>query len=129
MVNPFKEVNWRPNHGETRKFALSLMIGFPVLALVFFLGKGITAGTWNGSFPLLLAGLGAGAGGVFWLIPQIARPFYIAWYFLACCIGIVVANLSLALLYYLIVTPTGLALRLAGRSPIRKRPDRTSRSY
>jgi hypothetical protein len=31
-------------------------------------------------------------GVVLYLMPQIARPFYVAWYFLACCIGIVTSN-------------------------------------
>ena len=32
MVNPFKEVNWNPGPRERRKFALSLIIGFPCIA-------------------------------------------------------------------------------------------------
>ena len=34
MVNPFKEVNWNPGPQERRKFALSLVIGFPCIAVV-----------------------------------------------------------------------------------------------
>ena len=29
MVNPFNEVSWNPDLRERRKFALSLVIGFP----------------------------------------------------------------------------------------------------
>ena len=47
MVNPFKEVNWRPDVAERRKFALSLMIGFPCVALLFLLAGRLARGSWS----------------------------------------------------------------------------------
>jgi len=44
MINPFKEINWKPGESELRKFAWSLIIGFPCLALVFFIAKWAKAG-------------------------------------------------------------------------------------
>jgi hypothetical protein len=63
------------------------------------------------------------------LLPSIARPFYIVWYALACCIGLVVSNVLLATTYLLFFTVTGLLLRITGHRPIRKSPDRSAASY
>ena len=129
MVNPFKEVNWNPDTAARRTFAKSLVIGFPCLALVFLLAAKWSSGTWNLGFALKLGGLGAAAGGLFYTAPGIARPFYVVWYALACCIGLIVGNVVLALIFYLLVTGIGLLKRLGGRQAIRKTPDRLAKTY
>ena len=128
MVNPFKDTDWNPGIAARRSFAKSLVIGFPILALIFTLAGWVKTGSVPHWTPWLAA-IGAGAGIVFWLIPQIAKPFYLVWYFAACCIGIVVSNLLLSAFYYLVVTPTGLIMRALGRDPMRRRIDRAARSY
>lgn len=131
MINPFAEVNWNPGVKERRKFAVSLIIGFPILAAIFLAVGWVRTGHWdtNIHLALWLAGAGAGAGILFWLAPQIARPFYVVWYCLACCIGIVVSNVLLGGFYYLVVTPVGIARRVFGRPPIRRKFDRGAASY
>jgi hypothetical protein len=62
MVNPFKEVNWTPDTAEKRTFGKSLVIGFPVLALVLLVVLRVKTGLWDSDFPLKLAGFGAVAG-------------------------------------------------------------------
>jgi len=44
-------------------------------------------------------------------------------------IGWVMSHLILALIYYLVLTPVGLALRAAGRDPLHRRFERDARSY
>src|ERR1041384_3282186 len=93
MLNPFAEINWKPDLRERRKFALSLIIGFPSIALVFFLMGGLVKHNWHPKpFILYLAAIGGGIGVVLWLIPQIAKPFYLVWYFIAGCMGFVMGN-------------------------------------
>jgi hypothetical protein len=129
MVNPFTEVNWSPGLAEKRKFALSLVIGFPCLALALLLVKRWTSGLWVPAPSVWIGGLGSGTGVLLWLLPALAKPFYIAWYFLACCIGIVVSNVLLIGFFFCVVTPLGLMLRLAGRGSVTKSGDRTAASY
>jgi hypothetical protein len=130
MVNPFKDVNWKPGTAERRKFAVSLLIGFPCLALALLLIGWVKKGAWNANVTpaLYLAGGGVLVGGFFWLLPSLARPFYVAWYFLACCIGIVMSNLMLMGFYYLVLTPFGLCKRLVHPS-IAKKFDRQTATY
>ena len=73
--------------------------------------------------------IGAGVGALFWLAPAIAKPFYVAWYALACCIGVVVGNVLMALIFYVLVTGIGLLKRLGGSRSIRKTPDLRANSY
>ena len=129
MLNPFKEVNWHPDTAARRVFAKSLMIGFPCLALLFLVAGRIKTGAWNPAFSLQLAAIGAGAGALFWLVPAIAKPFYVVWYALACCIGLVVGNVVFALIFYVLVTGIGLLKRLGGNPPICKAPDRQAKTY
>jgi hypothetical protein len=128
MVNPFKDTNWNPGLAEKRSFAKSLIIGFPALAVLFTLTGWLKTHSFPASTPWL-ALIGAGAGVVLWLLPQIAKPFYLAWYFVACCMGIVVSNLLIATFFYLVITPAALLMRLLGRDPMHRRWDRSATTY
>ena len=128
MVNPFLEINWHPGFAERRKFALSLVFGFPAIALVFFLFSWLTGHSWKPFFAWL-AVIGLFVGALLWLLPQIARPFYLVWYLLASGIGFVVSNSLLIAFYYLIITPLGLVLRATGRLSLQKSFDQNARSY
>jgi hypothetical protein len=101
----------------------------PCVALVFLLAGWLAGKGWNGAFALKLGGIGAAAGVVFYAVPAIARPFYVVWYALACCVGLVVGNVVLALVFYVLVTGIGLLKRLGGRQSIRKVPDRQAATY
>jgi len=129
MVNPFKEVNWNPGLPELRKFARSLVIGFPCVAVVLLLVGFLAGKGWNVSLALKVGGIGGAAGLLFLAIPFAARPFYAAWYFIACCIGLIVGNVLLSAVFYVFVTGIGLAMRACGRQSIRKTMDRQARTY
>jgi hypothetical protein len=64
------------------------------------------------SAALIIAGL---------FIPAGARAFHKAWMRLAVALGHVNSRVLLTLMYYLVFTPYGLASRLAGRDPLRRR--------
>lgn len=129
MINPFKEVNWDPDIAARRKFAVSLIIGFPVIAVLLFVVKWLAGGHPHVTALLWLGGGGLAAGAVFWAVPQIAKPFYLAWYFLACSIGIVVSNVLLVGFYFVVVTLLGLLMRALGKAPLRKNFDRNAKTY
>ncbi|HZJ16820.1 MAG TPA: hypothetical protein VFD27_17330 [Chthoniobacteraceae bacterium] len=129
MVNPFKEVKWNPDTAGRRAFATSLIIGFPCLALVLFLANRLATGGWHPAFPLQLAATGVGAGVLFWLVPAIARPFYVLWYAVACCIGFVVGNVVFAGVYVLVFAPIGIVRRALNPRVFRKGFDSATNSY
>lgn len=128
MVNPFKDTNWNPGLAEKRSFAKSLIIGFPALALLFTLTGWLKTHAFPGWTPWL-AVIGAGTGVILWLLPQFAKPFYLAWYFVACCIGIVVSNLLIAAFFYAVVFPFALIMRVLKRDPMHRQWDSSATTY
>jgi len=129
MVNPFKEINWQPDTVERRKFALSLLLGFPIIGVLVLLRGGLIGHHWSWTVPLWLAASGAAVGTVLWLVPAIALPAYLVWYFLAACLGIVLSNALLAGFYYTFVTGVGLLLRCLGRRPLSIGINKSAPSY
>jgi len=128
MINPFHDVNWNPGPAEKRKFAVSLIIGFPVLALFFALANWLIHHSLKPGLLWLGAG-GLAVGVVLWLLPQIARPFYVVWYFAGCCIGIVMANLVFTLFFFLIFSPLGLLRRLMNPGAFPKSLEKSRATY
>ena len=66
---------------------------------------------------------------VFYALPPIRKPIYLAWIHLAVPIGWVISHVAMALIYYLVFTPIGLIMRLFGRDPMERRFDRSAASY
>jgi len=129
MINPFND-NWKPARPDLRKFALSLIIGFPIIAMVFFFVRWIQAQVMpQTGFFTMLGGVGAAIGLVCLLIPFIARPLYYVWYALAACLGFVMANLIFTLLFFGMFTPMAVMSRLLGRDPLRLKWKRSEASH
>jgi hypothetical protein len=128
MLNPFKDVDWHPDRSRRRSFALSLIVGFPCVGLLLLIVGYLRGLGWNVDAALGVGGGGMLAGLVFLALPSIVKPFYVTWYFLACCIGFVVGNVLMALVYYIVVTGTGL-VRRAGRPSRRWTLDRSAKTY
>jgi hypothetical protein len=128
MINPFHDVNWNPGPAEKRKFAVSLIIGFPALALFFSLVNWLIHHSFKPGL-LWLGASGLAVGVVLWLVPQIARPFYVVWYFAACCIGIVMANLVFSLFFFLIFSPLGWLRRAMNPAAFPKSPEKARATY
>lgn len=127
-MNPFTEVNWNPGLPERRKFAVSLVIGFPIIAVVFSLLSLLKRHSLNPFF-IWLGVVGCAVGVLLWLLPQIAKPPYLVWYFIACCMGFVVGNLLFAVFFFVVFTPLGLMLRLRKDQPIEKGFDKARATY
>ena len=128
MINPFKDTNWKPDREELRGFGRSLIWGLPIMAVVFVLLIHWRQHLWV-VWPAWMAGVGAVAGLLFTVVPGVARPVYLGWYFVACCIGIVLSNVVVSLVFYIVIFPVGLLLRMLGKDPMRRKFDRAVKSY
>jgi hypothetical protein len=127
MLNPLKEINWTPEAKDLRKFALSLIIGFPCIALVFFYVTWFKSGAQPApDFFLKLGGIGALVGLICLLVPIIARPLYYIWYAIAGVMGLIMGNLIFGLMFYALFTPIGLVMKLIGRDPLQLKPKKTT---
>ena len=103
---------------------------FAVLWIVFWIG--VAAWQYAGhrsvatSVACLAAALTVGTAGL--MNPRLLRPVYQGWMALAFPIGWTVSRLALAVVFYVVLTPIGLAFRLIGRDRLDRRPgsDRSS---
>ncbi len=129
MLNPFTQVNWSPDRREKRRFGLSLLIGFPIFALALFALRWLFADSARLEPFLWLAGVGSSVGLLLYLLPAIAKPFYVVWYALGCSLGFVISNVLMAVFYYVAVTGIGLVLRLTGRDSMHRSPAAEEESY
>jgi hypothetical protein len=104
---------------EGRKFGLTLAAAFGVLALIAWWRGGehapIVLGTLAGLFLL---------GGV--LVPARLGPVQRAWMGMAHAISKVTTPIFMGLVYFLVITPSGVVRRLFGANALRAAQRRTS---
>jgi hypothetical protein len=61
--------------------------------------------------------------------PVLLKPVYIVWMRLGFVLGWVNTRLLLLIIFYLVVTPIGLLMRLLGNDPLLRRLDKKTSSY
>ena len=118
------DINWKPTPRAQWWF-----VGFWLPAFFLLLG-GILL--WRtGSFPVSMGVWAVGgvitALGCF--VPTLRRPLWIGWMCAAYPMGWIVSHLLLAAIFYLVVTPVGIVMRLVGRDPLRRTMDRSASTY
>ena len=114
MLNPYREINWRPQRDDLRQFAAVVGWGFLLLGLAAALGLVFSAApAWRN-----LSRIGFAGGIMFMtlrLVPRLLLPVYYLWFAVGGALGLVVGNLLLTVFYYGLLTPYGLAARTIGR--------------
>ena len=61
--------------------------------------------------------------------PRLLRPVHLVWMALAVVLGYVMTRAILSLVFYLLITPIGLLMRLSGHDPMRRRLEPDAPSY
>ena len=117
------ELRRNPSQRELRWF------GVGVLAFAGLVGAISYWRTGSTGVPRYVLTLGALVALVYYALPPLRRWVYLGWMYLAFPIGWVVSHVALAAVYYLVVTPIGLAMRLLGRDPLDRRFDRSTTTY
>ncbi len=104
---------------------------FAGLWLVFFGGLAYWHGLHHDRLALawLLAGLALALGPLGMVWPQTVRPIFVGWSMLSFPIGWLVSQLTLALLFYLLITPLGVCFRLFRRNVLALRPNPDTASF
>lgn len=62
-------------------------------------------------------------------VPQVLLPIQKAWMVLSIIIGFFVSRLILVLIFYAILTPMGLVMKILGKDILDERIDKTKKSY
>ena len=126
------ELDLRPDARILRQFGIIALVGFGFLAvlawnewLVFSFGLG-EARPWVAGAFAGLALLSALFSAVF---PKANLPIYLGLSILAFPIGFVLSYVIMGTLFYLIITPVGLLMRLIGHDPLKRRFEPDAESY
>ncbi len=117
------DINWNPSRKELRVFSL-LLIGFgAIVAAVLY--RRFDSETPAAAVLLVTATIGF----VGLAAPLLVRPVYVVWMGLAFPIGWTVSHVMMLAVFFLVLTPVGLVMRLCGRDPMQRRFDRDAKTY
>ena len=115
-------IQWNPSTKQLRQFA---GIWCPAFCGLVGYSIGHKTGHWSEvEIGWVLAGL-LSVGGL--VLPALIRPIFVGLILLTFPIGWVVSHLLLGLIFYGVVTPIGLILRISGHDPLQlKKPSGNS---
>lgn len=123
---------WRGHHerlsrgqsmaaGSNRSFGIAFAVVFSVIGLLPLPFGGVPRWWAVGiAGALLLAAV---------IKPTLLAPFNWLWYKVRLLLHRIIAPLALAVLFYGVVTPTGLIMRMLGKDLLNRRYDRSAVSY
>jgi uncharacterized membrane protein len=117
------DINWNPSRKELRVFSL-LLIGFGAIVAVI-LYRRFESPTPSAVVLLITCIIGL----VGLVAPVLVRPLYVVWMGLAFPIGWTVSHVMMLAVFYLVLTPIGISMRLCGRDPMQRRMDRDAKTY
>ena len=115
------EINWRPADRDLRLFAVLQAVFLGIVAFFLF-PRSAAAAIALGGFSGVVALIGVTA-------PQAIRWFYVGWMIAVYPVGWIVTHLLMAAVFFLLITPIGLAMRMVGYDPLQRKLDRSARSY
>jgi len=107
-------ISARLSPAELKRFGVTVAIPLVLLAAL---------GVWRGHtiLPALLGGLAAALGGLALLAPGLLSPIHTLWMGGVHALAWVNTRVLLGLVYFLIMTTTGVVMRLMGRDPLDRR--------
>ena len=117
------EINRHPSARELRWFGMLLAVSVALAGgLVYWRLEAPAAARliWTG---------GAALAAVYAVAAPFRRWIWLGWLYAAFPIGWTLSHVALAAMYYLVLTPIGLLLRLVHGNPLDRAPDRSAASY
>lgn len=113
----------KQDKSSIRKFGLTMAIALSIIgAIIFFKGSQPENAYWF----WLIAGLFLIIG---LLMPAALRPIHKMWMGLAFVLGWFVSRLILSILYYLVITPISLVLKMSSKDLLQLKIDKNASSY
>ncbi|MEZ5276634.1 MAG: hypothetical protein R3F07_09660 [Opitutaceae bacterium] len=125
----FDKLDRHPSPPEIHRFGLRTIAFAPLAALAWFGILRLSTGNWLWHLPAVILTFGLIIGLACAAFPNLARPLHVGWHALIAALDWVIVSLALILVFYLVFTPTGLLLRLAGRRPLIHRADPGRKTY
>ena len=115
-------INHHPSRSQLRVFAAAWLVCFGLLAIAVRAKGHSQAAIWIAGFALGVPAIGLVA-------PKLLRLVYLGMTYLTFPVGWVISHVILAAVYYLVLTPIGLILRLFRYDPLARGFDRSASTY
>jgi hypothetical protein len=125
------------SHEAVKKTGKAFLIAGSAFGTIFFLshshiggwsnwnwGQGLESSVWK-----WVLGLGLGLFGLSRIAYPVMKPIHFVWMKLSQILGWMSTHVILSIFFYLIVTPTGLLMRLFGKDLLDQKIDRDAKSY
>lgn len=125
-------IDLNPDSKTLRQFGYIALVAFGALGLFTWWRSGLLGFTFSegtaATVAWVLGGLGVVSGLLATVFPPAVKPIYVGMTLLTFPIGFVVSHVILVGLYYLVLTPVGLLLRIFGKDPMQRsfEPDATT---
>jgi len=117
------DLNLNPSKKELRTFGLCALAFLALVGWIVFRRSGsMPMGASIAGFGFVLAVLG-------FAVPKALRPVWVALMVINYPIGWVITHVVMEIIFYLVVTPVGIIMRLTGRDPMERAFDRTAKTY
>jgi len=113
-------MNWNPTDRQLRQFGLTALAALPALA---WLWRGGSAAIW------IAAAVGGGLALLAAVYPRGVKPLFLSMTLAALPIGIMVHELTMAVMFFGVFVPLGVLFRWFGRDPLARRIDRRAATY
>ena len=117
------EINKDPSKNELRWFGLLFAAFCGVLGLMIwwqFDALHVSKVLWI---------IGPAVAVIFYAVPPLRKPIYLGFIYLTFPIGLVLSNILMGITYYLVLTPTGLLVRLFRGDPMTRKLDKQATTY
>ena len=117
------EINKNPSNKDLLFCGAVFPVFFGVIAAVVYLAMDAPeVATW-------IAGVAGAISLVFFVVPPLRVPLYLGWIYLAFPIGWTISHLLMLFVYFVVLTPIGLVMRLLGRDPMKRTLEQATTSY
>ncbi len=126
------ELDFNPDARTLRQFGWIALVAFPLVGGICYWHRGLFGfdfGQAARTVSVVFVGLGGTAGLLAWLAPRALRPLYVGLLLITAPIGFVVSYVILGVLFYLLITPLALVLRLVGYDPLKRKFEREAETY
>ncbi len=117
-------INWKPSDRDLRWFAVGQFTGVMFIAAELWI---FVLAFWKISAVIVAASAIVAVFGL--AAPQSIRGVYRAWMVAVFPLGWTISHLLLASIFFGVIMPIGLILRVLGRDPMRKAFDRSATTY
>ncbi|HEX7027609.1 MAG TPA: SxtJ family membrane protein [Gammaproteobacteria bacterium] len=116
-----KTSHFEVERGSERGFGL-VFAGFFLMVAAFLFFRNGEIVYWS-----LLLSLAFGLAA--WVYPRLLKPLNLLWFKLGMLLGAIVAPLVMIIIFFLVVTPIGMIMRVLGKDPLRLKRNTQQGTY